>query len=196
MKDPALEKVAQVLCDGGLAIVPTDTVYGVAAHPSRAAAIEALYTVKGRPDHKPIPLLAASLEAVRAHGARCEDSAAILAAAFWPGPLTLVLPVDTGGEEGFRVPAHPRMLALLHLVGGVLRVTSANRSGEPPATTAAEAAQALGPGVAAVLDDGPSPGGVPSTVVRARGAVLDILRPGALSAETLDAAVRAKGAVA
>jgi tRNA threonylcarbamoyl adenosine modification protein (Sua5/YciO/YrdC/YwlC family) len=124
--------------------------------------------------------LAVNLEAVEKYGARLTDAERRLAERLWPGALTLVLAAGAH-TEGFRVPAHRLAQRLLESVGGVLRVTSANLSGEPPARTAGEALQCLGPHVEVVLDDGPVTGGVPSTVVRLEGREVRILRAGAIS---------------
>jgi len=164
--------------------MPTDTVYGVAAHPRQPEAVQRLYDAKGRDPAKPIALLAASAEAVEQYGATLGEGERALAAQYWPGALTIVL--ETGeGSEGFRVPDHGTALSLLEAVGGVLRVTSANRSGEPPALTAEEAARAIGMHVDEVIDSGPVPGGVPSTVVRVIDGQPRILREGALTAKEI-----------
>jgi len=173
-------RAAEILVGGGLVIMPTDTVYGVAAHPRAAEAVQRLYDVKGRDAAKPIAMLAASPEAVERYGATMTGPERTLAARYWPGALTLVL--EAGGiAEGFRVPDHATALALLETSGGVLRVTSANRSGEPPALTAEEASRAIGAQVDEVIDAGPVPGGVPSTVVRVTDGRPRILREGALT---------------
>lgn len=176
---PALAEAADALRRGDLVVVPTETVYGLAADPRAAGAVERIFGAKGRAQDKPVTLLASGLEQVRAHGASMSAAAERLARAFWPGPLTLVLRTP-GGFRGFRVPNHEVALALLERVGGVLAVTSANRSGEEPAVTARQAAAALAGHVALVLDGGRSPGGVPSTVVKVDGGKIEILRAGAI----------------
>lgn len=186
-REAAVADAAARLRAGALAIVPTDTVYGIAAHPECPQAVARLFTIKGRDPAKPIPFLVASALDARRHGARFSPLADTLAARFWPGPLTLVLPLDghDGVEEGFRVPDSAMTRALLTAAGGILRVTSANQSGEPPATTAAEAMRALGDTIDLVFDDGPAPIGVASTVLRVAGSQARILRLGALSAQAL-----------
>jgi L-threonylcarbamoyladenylate synthase len=164
-------------------VLPTDTVYGVAADPAVPGAEERLRMAKGRDAGKPIPLLAAGVDDVLARTGAIDPLARRLAGAFWPGPLTMVLPVGEG-SEGFRVPDHALTLAVLRAAGGCLRVTSANRSGEPDARSADAAVAALGASVALVLDGGPVPGGIPSTVVRVSDGALTVLREGALSEET------------
>jgi len=188
---PVVAQAAAVLQAGGLVVIPTDTVYGLAAHPGHPAAVARLFALKGREAGKPIPLLIGDTAAAFAFGAEWTPQAASLAANFWPGALTLVLPMrgtpDT--EEGFRVPDCAFTRTLLRAVGGILRVTSANASGEADSLTAPAAAAALGPGVDLVVDDGTAPGGRPSTVARLRDNTLTILRESALSATTLRASI-------
>ena len=174
--EAALDEAAAVLNAGGVAVIPTDTVYGLAAHPGFPAAVERLYSIKGRERRKKIALLAADAAAVEAFGSPLPAAAKDLAAKHWPGALTLVL-----GKEGFRVPDHAWTRRLLAACGGVLRVTSANLSGGQPATNAPQALADVGLSADLVVDDGPSSGGVPSTVVRVRKeGGIEILRPGAI----------------
>ena len=180
-----VDKVVSALRRGALVILPTDTVYGVAADPrapgtpGTPGAEERLFRAKCRPGNKPIPLLAADYRQVEASRAELGVAGRALAARYWPGALTLVL--KTGNTwEGFRVPHHPATQAILKAVGGMLRVTSANMSGKPPALTAAAAVAALGSAVELVVDAGPAPGGVPSTVVRIGAGRCDVLREGAI----------------
>ena len=175
------ETAACLLASGGVVVIPTDTVYGIAAHPAQAGAVARVCASKGRAADKPIALLAADLAAVRAFGATLPPAAERLAAAFWPGALTLILPCGDGREEGFRVPAHAWTRSLLAACGGVLRVTSANPSGAAPAADAAAASRDVGLEADLVIDDGPAPGGVASTVVRvAADDQFAILRVGAI----------------
>ena len=173
-------EAAAVLRNGDLVIVPTETVYGLAADPTVPDAVEKIYRAKKRPESKAIPRLADHIQRIRETGAQLNDLALRLAAAFWPGPLTLVLPV---GEisVAFRIPDHPVPLALIAAVGHVLAVTSANLSGESPARTAEEAARAFTrEDVALCLDSGPVRGGIPSTVVRVLENELELIREGAI----------------
>ncbi len=145
---------------------------------------ERIYEAKERDRGKPLPLMASSLEAVELAGAVLSPAARRLACRYWPGPLTLV--VNCGERaEGFRVPAHPVALAVLKAVGGLLRVTSANRSGESSALTVESAVEALGSRVALALDAGPATLGLESTVVDATGELLKILRQGVLPAQVV-----------
>lgn len=180
----ALAEAARALARGALVVMPTETVYGLAGDTRLPGVVEKIYAAKGRPESKPLVLLAADKAAVKRAGAVFSAAADRLARRFWPGPLTLVLPAGNG-ELGFRVPDHPVARALLRQAGGWLAVTSANRSGCPPATTAREVADGLGRSVTVILDAGPSPGGVPSTVVRVVGRKPEILRAGAVPAEAV-----------
>ncbi|MEI8243587.1 MAG: L-threonylcarbamoyladenylate synthase [bacterium] len=188
-----LRQAADLLLSGGVVVIPTDTVYGLAAHPAHAAAVRRLYTIKGRQESKPIALLATDATAVQQFGAQLAPVAVQLAAAFWPGALTLVLACANGPQEGFRVPAHDWTRALLTACGGVLRVTSANLSGALPAVRALAALQDVGLDADLVIDDGTSPGGTASTVVRVVTGEVEILRPGAIREEALAAVVRGQG---
>jgi L-threonylcarbamoyladenylate synthase len=180
---------AEALGSGSLVIIPTDTVYGIAADPRVPGAIERLFIAKGRDRDKPVPMLAACIGDVEKAGAAVSDVERRLAARFWPGPLTLVL--DTGKKtEGFRVPDFELTLMLLREAGGVLRVTSANLSGEPPALTVEDAVAAVGGFVDLALDAGVSPGGTASTVARVEGGAIRILREGAIPFAALEAACR------
>ena len=180
----ALTEAIAALRRGELVIVPTETVYGLAADERNPAAMKKLFEAKGRPTDKPVALLAVGVAELERYGAKLPPAAKKLAEKFWPGPLTLVLD-SPAGWLGFRIPDHPVMLALLRAWGGVLAVTSANRSGEPPATTATAALVALEPFVTLALDAGPAAGGVPSTVVKEEEMKLEVLREGAISKEEI-----------
>ena len=180
-----LRQAADQLLAGGVVVIPTDTVYGLAAHPAYPAAVQRICTIKQREESKPIALLAADTAAVVQFGAQLPPEAVRLAATFWPGALTLVLACAKGPDEGFRVPAHDWTRALLAACGGVLRVTSANLSGAQPADSAVAALQSVGLQADLVIDDGTSPGGVASTVVRVVAGQLKILRVGAVPVEEI-----------
>ncbi|MFA7172812.1 MAG: L-threonylcarbamoyladenylate synthase [Kiritimatiellia bacterium] len=182
-----LKTAAAILHAGGVVIIPTDTVYGIAAHPEKSAAVNRIRTIKGRANGKPIALLAADKHSVITFGAEAPPLAQALMDAFWPGALTLVLPCGAV-FEGFRVPDHPQTCTLIKACGGTLRVTSANLSGAMPARSAAEALKEVGLEADLLIDDGPSPGGVASTVVQiGRNNTLTILREGAISAAQIHA---------
>lgn len=180
--DPlVIRRAVKVLCGGGLVVVPTETVYGLAADPRLEGAEDRIYTAKERDRGKPIPLMALNLDAVRQYGGVLNADARRLARRYWPGPLTLVLPCR-GRTEGFRVPDHAVTKALLKAMGGVLRVTSANISGAPAALDAASAMSGLAGRVQLALDAGPSEMGRESTVVDASGTALRVLREGVIPA--------------
>ena len=162
--EAGLEATAEILLKGGIAVIPTDTVYGLAAHPAIPDAVQRLYTVKGRAEGKPIALLASDTEAVKRFGFALIPEAQKLAAAHWPGALTLVL---SNGEktEGFRIPNHEWTRRLIAKCGGVLRVTSANLSGGEDAVEASEAMKSVGLSADIIADGGKSKIGTPSTVV-------------------------------
>jgi L-threonylcarbamoyladenylate synthase len=181
-----LDTAIDILREGGLVVFPTDTVYGVAALARDAAAVAAIYRAKQRPSNMPIPVMvgdpmAVSEIAIPAPGFR------ELADAFWPGPLTIILPrratlpdiVTAGGDTvALRIPDHPLVLALLRVLNEPLAVTSANRSGHPPALTADEARVQLDGRVEAIIDGGPAPGGLPSTIIDLTRTPPQILRRG------------------
>jgi L-threonylcarbamoyladenylate synthase len=162
----------RVLEAGRAVVIPTDTVYGLAAMPGIPGAVDELFRIKGRPDDRPIAVLGTSVRAL-AGIALFDESARRLAERFWPGPLTMVLPRATGvsfplggGDTkgvGVRVPASDVALDLLGLAGP-LAVTSANKSGHPPAHTVDDARDSLGGDVDVFIDGGRCDG-VPSTVV-------------------------------
>lgn len=187
MTDPTVvDRLTAALLAGRAVVVPTDTVYGLAALPSRE---DELRRLKGRPDSVPIAVLVAdATQAEVATGLPLTALGATLAAAFWPGPLTLVLPSVTGATLGVRCPDYDLLRAVAAAVGPIA-TTSANRHGEPTPATAAEAAAALTDEVAVVVDGGPL-SGTASTVVDAVGPEPVILREGSIGSAELAAAVR------
>lgn len=184
-----LEETADALARGELAVIPTDTVYGLAASLDHPSSIAEIFVAKGRPPEKPIPVLGTGVDQL-ASVAAFDERARKLAARFWPGPLTLILPraetfdADLGGDEtrtvGVRVPKEPRTLELLRMTGP-LAVTSANRSGEAEATTVDEARSALSEHVSVYLDGGRCVG-TPSTIVFLAGE-RRLLREGPIPSE-------------
>ncbi len=184
--DAGLDETAAVLLAGGVAVIPTDTVYGLAAHPAHLEAVGRLYTIKGREAKKPIAMLASDVDAIGRSGYPVDGMARELAK-LWPGGLTLVLSSSAAGpgspvfgaSEGFRVPDHGWTRRLIAKCGGLLRVTSANLSGRRPAADAPAALADVGLSADIVADGGVSPGGVPSTVLRVRGEDVEVLRAGA-----------------
>lgn len=188
----------EVLRRGGVVIYPTETVYGLGGDPRNAAVIERIYNLKGRPVHKPFPLIAADRESVRHWVQWRSDPLDRIAERFWPGPLTLVLQATSNvpqclqsaeGAVAVRVSAHPVATLMAKACGGALVATSANLSGDPPASSPAELSRALLDAVDGLVDGGPLPPSLPSTLVAVtfyeEGFSWKILRQGAVSAETL-----------
>lgn len=196
------ERAIEALRRGAIVALPTDTVYGLGVALSTRGGIERLFHVKHRPPEKGIVLLLA--DAAQAHDlAIVTPAAETLAAAFWPGGLTLVLErrtdvelpaALTGGAStiGLRVPGHDAPRALARVLGP-LPVTSANVSGQPEASTAVEILSLMGLEIDLILDGGPAPGGVPSTVVDASAPAVRILRAGAIAGDRIEAALAAHG---
>jgi L-threonylcarbamoyladenylate synthase len=188
-----IAEATAVLRKGELAVLPTDTVYGVAADAFTPEAITALVAAKGRDRQMPPPVLVGSRRAAMALVEDVSTSATDLIDEFWPGGLTLVflsartLVWDLGETKGtvaVRMPMQPVALELLR-EAGPLAVSSANLTGSPPATTAAEAEAQLGEAVSVYLDDGPCKDQKPSTIVDVTGAVPRLLRRGAIPVRRL-----------
>jgi L-threonylcarbamoyladenylate synthase len=191
----AIEMAVKALAVADIVGLPTDTVYGLAADPFRAGATDRLFVLKRRSRAVELPVLVADEAQALALSVAVPDSAMRLMARYWPGPLTLVLPrrpdlnADLGQDDatvGVRCPAHPVPRALCQVVGP-LATTSANRHGEPPATTAAQLAGVFGAGVELILDAGPCVG-APSTVVDCTGQQPRLLREGRLPWLEIEAA--------
>lgn len=168
------------LKSGGVVTIPTDTVYGLAAHPDFPEAVERIYAIKGRRPNKPIAFLASEISDIVRYGTKIKGIAKSLAENFWPGALTLVLDTGNGVTEGFRIPDSEPARNIILQCGGLLRVTSANFSGEPATSDFAEIPARLLAQCDATIDGGKCPGGVPSAVVKvdADGRAV-ILREGA-----------------
>lgn len=208
---PALDEAVNAVHRGGLVVLPTDTVYGIGADAFTPEAVEALLAAKGRSRLQPPPVLVADLRTLDGLARDVPDGARALAEHFWPGALTIICQAqpslawdlgETHGTVALRQPDHPAALALLARTGP-LAVSSANRTGAPPATTAQEALDQLGPSVPVYLDAGTSPGGVASSIVDATGPELRLVRAGAIPlaelceiAEVVDATEPATGAEA
>jgi L-threonylcarbamoyladenylate synthase len=187
---------AALLRRGGVIAYPTETFYGLGALAADGAAVARLLIAKDRPDGKPLPLLGAGLAQLEAV-ATFSPLARRLAAALWPGPLTLVLtarpglhPAITGGggTVGVRITSGQVAAALAVAAGGALVATSANRAGEPPPTRADLLDPLLRSRLDLVVDGGETPGGAPSTVVAVVGEGLTLIRAGAVTREALRAA--------
>ncbi|MCJ7537808.1 MAG: L-threonylcarbamoyladenylate synthase [Anaerolineales bacterium] len=192
----ALPHAVDILQNGGLVAFPTDTVYGLAALPSRDEFIECLYMVKGRESSRAIAILISSAEQLSEVSISPNDTARKLANRFWPGPLTLIVPrhpnlpdvLSPNPTIGVRVPDHELALQLLRLTGP-LGVTSANLSGHENTTTAQEVLQQLDGRIHLLIDGGKSPGSVPSTVVDCSTEEPIILRSGPIDLDEIQSAI-------
>ena len=192
----ALEQAAAAVQQGAVIGVPTDTVYGLVCLCGDAAAIDQLFAVKERPDHKALPVLLGDAEQVSAVVRTAGDHAAqALIERYWPGPLTLVLParsslpaaLTAGGDTvGVRLPAHPFLRALARRVGP-LASSSANRSGQPPCATAAAVLDQLDGRIPLLIDAGPAPIALSSTVLDLSGPQPELLRKGPIGPDELAA---------
>ena len=188
--DPGLVRAAvDLMVAGKLVAYPTDTLYGLAADPRDAFAVEHLFDVKGRGREVAIPLIAADLVQVDVVGTLTETGRR-LARAFWPGPLTVVIEavpglsrrlLGGGDSVAIRVPDHAVARLLASVLGHALTATSANRSGAPAPASADDVVATLGADVALVLDGGVLEGGLPSTIVDVRGTRPVLLREGRLA---------------
>jgi L-threonylcarbamoyladenylate synthase len=189
-----LSQAVEAFDRGRVVVIPTDTVYGLAAMPGIPSAVAELFRIKGRAPTKPVAILAGSIRVLSWVG-RFDEQAHRLAESFWPGPLTMIVPrtpgfeVDLGSGEGVgvRVPDAEITLELLGLTGP-LAVTSANKSGAVPATTIDEAKSELGEDVQLFVDGGRCAGD-PSTVVSLLGGTPQILREGSISFAQINAAL-------
>lgn len=190
---PHVDEAVRTLSRGALAVIPTDTVYGIAADAFTPDAVDALLAAKGRGRQMPPPVLIGDVRTLDGLAIDVPQVVRDLVERFWPGALTVILPAqpslmwDLGETEGtvaLRMPDEEFTLALLRKTGP-LAVSSANRTGQPPALSAAEAAEQLGSAVSLYLDGGPARGQRPSTIIDATGERLRIVRQGAISAEEL-----------
>jgi L-threonylcarbamoyladenylate synthase len=195
VSDDAIERAAQLLRDGELVAFPTETVYGLGGDASDDAAVARIFAAKGRPRFNPLIVHVRGLAEAEALAA-FDERARGAARRFWPGPLTLVLPrrSDSGlsllASAGLdtiavRAPRYPVAQSLLRATGRPIAAPSANRSGRVSPTTAAHVAAELGESVALILDAGPCPVGIESTVLDLTGTVPVLLRPGGVTLEEL-----------
>lgn len=186
-----ISAAAVILREGGLVAFPTETVYGLGAHALIPSAVKKLFAAKGRPAHNPIIVHVANAKAARALVTDWPATAERLARAFWPGPLTMLLPkreivpdvvTATKPTVGVRVPAHPVALALLEMARIPVAAPSANRSSKLSPTAGHHVLAGLNGRIDVLLDAGRTPGGIESTVVDLTGPRPTILRPGLISA--------------
>jgi tRNA threonylcarbamoyl adenosine modification protein (Sua5/YciO/YrdC/YwlC family) len=197
--EATIAQAAAIIGAGGIVAVPTETVYGLAADATNAEAVARIYAAKGRPAFNPLIVHVAD-QAAAARIALFDDDARALAAAFWPGPLTLVLPIRsdagiativTAGLDtvAIRVPQHRAMQKLIAATGKPLAAPSANASGAISPTRAAHVAASLGDRVSLIIDDGACAAGLESTIVAGR----TVLRPGPITSAALLARVLGEG---
>lgn len=207
LTSPQLSEIDGVLRDSGLVVLPTDTVYGIATAPYDAPAVARLQTAKGRGEDFPPPVLVSGPDALDdlfssattapASPAGPLEMARVLAEKFWPGPLTIIAPAPpelgwdlgrTAGTVALRMPDHPVALQVLGHTGP-LAVTSANLHGAPPATNVKAALEYFGDLVGVYVDAGPSPTGLPSSIVNLSSGAPQMVREGAISLAQLSAAL-------
>ncbi len=193
--DNAISRAARLLRDGALVAFPTETVYGLGGDATSDRAVARIFAAKDRPRFNPLIVHVPGLAEAEPLG-EFDERARIAARHFWPGPLTLVLPRRTSGglsllasagldTVGLRAPRHPVAQSLLRATGKPIASPSANRSGRVSPTTAAHVAAELGKSVALILDAGPCPVGLESTVLDLTGRLPVLLRPGAVTLEQL-----------
>lgn len=196
---PHLAAAAALLRNGGLVAFPTETVYGLGASALSAQAVAGIFAAKGRPADNPLIVHVANVADAQALAAEWPPLAERAAAEFWPGPLTLVvrraaqipnIVVAGGSTVAVRVPAHPIAATLLHTAGIPIAAPSANRSTRLSPTTAVHVLDQLAGRIDAVVDGGPTTGGIESTVLDVTTTPARILRPGLLDALTLEAALK------
>ncbi|MFK7739933.1 MAG: L-threonylcarbamoyladenylate synthase [Planctomycetota bacterium] len=188
-------RMGQLLRDGGLVAFPTETVYGLGANALDATAVARIFAAKERPSFNPLIVHIADRAHIAHVATEFSPLAKQLADAFWPGPLSLVLPraeaipdIVTGGLEtvGIRMPAHPLALALIRAAGVPLAAPSANRFTQVSPTTAEHVRAALGERVDAILDGGPTKVGIESTIVAVAGDRATLLRTGGISRNAIE----------
>ncbi|NMP37373.1 MAG: threonylcarbamoyl-AMP synthase [Clostridiales bacterium] len=190
----AIAEVAEILKNGGIAAIPTETVYGLAAGAFDVKAVENIFIAKGRPQDNPLIVHIADFDSINELVSSLPDSARILAKKFWPGPLTMILPksdkvplVVTAGLDtvAVRMPSHPVAAAIIRASGLPLAAPSANLSGKPSPTNARYVIEDLNGRVDAIADGGDCSAGVESTVISLAGDVPRVLRPGVITVEQL-----------
>jgi L-threonylcarbamoyladenylate synthase len=194
-----LGRAAEIIRAGGIAAIPTDTLYGLAADPFNAEAVARIFLVKGRREDRALPLVASSVGQIERKLGELGPMARSLAEAFWPGPLTLLIAAPptladavTGGtgRVGVRVPAHPVPRALCEICDRPLTATSANISGRPAEDDPDAVWAAIGERLDVILDAGRTPGGPPSTIVDVTGGDVRLVRAGAIPWSEVTACLR------
>lgn len=190
----ALEEAVSTIQHGGVVAFPTDTVYGIGASLQHRSALSRIYDIKGRDKVKPIPILISRPDVVDTLSDEADEELVELAHRFWPGPLTIILKAKPSlppevkapdGTCGVRIPDHSIPLAIAQSNGGAIATTSANKSGQPAATTATDIQTSLGEELDMILDGGFSPGKTASTVIRREGDTISVIREGSVSIDAL-----------
>jgi len=196
--DETIVEAARLILTGDVVAVPTETVYGLAADATNAAAVARIYEAKGRPSFNPLIVHVPDLAAAQTLGDFSEEALAF-ASEHWPGPLTLVVPLKSGAGVaslvtaglptiGLRVPAHPAMQALLRAAGRPLAAPSANASGSISPTRAEHVLKSLGGRIPLIIDGGATERGLESTIVAVTGGPVRLLRPGPIEIEAEEGA--------
>jgi L-threonylcarbamoyladenylate synthase len=189
-----IQEAGRLLEAGAVLALPTETFYALAVHPFQKEALARLFALKARPADKPVLILVSGPEMLGQVAREIPAAAEKLMGRIWPGPLTIIFPAQkelpgllTGdtGTIAVRQPRHAVTLRLLAALGFPVTGTSANRAGRPPLAAAAEVAAEFGEGVELILDAGPCPGGLPSTIVDASRTPPRLVRPGAIAADRL-----------
>lgn len=187
-----VEPLIDCLARGGVLVLPTESSYALAVDPASAAGVAAVYRIKGREAGKPLPVVAAGLDQIAGLGISPDLPILVRLSRVWPAPVSVLLPLARplpagagAGTLAVRIPDHPRLRSLLAALGLALTATSANRSGEEPALTAPAAAALVAGEDAVVVDAGPLPGGLPSTLVEHTPAGFTVLRQGSFPAARL-----------
>ena len=192
--DKRIKTAIDCLNSGGIIAIPTDTVYGIGADPFNAEAVQKLYTLKGRPEEKPIPLVLGSVNDVEKVAKNIPGFFFHLTDKFWPGGLTIIveaknlLPQITAGGNtvGLRIPNQQLLLDILQAFEGPIAITSANLSGQPATTSPEEFGEVLRSRIDFIVDDGKTPGPVPSTVYDISVSPPVVRRYGVISEDTLN----------
>lgn len=198
--EESMAEAVRILAEGGLVAFPTDTVYGVGAHAFQPRAVEKIYAAKIRSRDKAIPLLLATPADLALVAESVPPVAHLLAERFWPGGLTLVVrkravvsdAVSLGPTVAVRIPDHPVTQALIAAVGTPLAATSANLAGHPSPVTAQDVVRELAGRIELILDGGPCPGGIPSTVLDLTTDPPTVLRAGAIAEEDIRAVLKSR----
>lgn len=192
--DDLCADIIATLDSGGVTVLPTDTIYGLSCRMDRPEALKRLLAIKGRDASRGLILLVSSPAEAGTLSSQITDAAAHLMSTYWPGPLTLLLPASAGtprevlsaeGLVAVRQPKHPLLVEILQAIGAPITSTSVNRAGEPPLVTPAAIVREFGDVVDLVVDAGPSPGALPSTIVDVSGHPPRLVRVGELVLDQL-----------